>query len=82
MGIEEGEASLLVTVMNTGSEFEPEDQEKIFRKFYQADQSHSAQGNGVGLAVVKRIVDLHGGVVSVSSAEEVTAFTVELPKKQ
>ena len=82
VGIEEGDTSLLVTVMNTGSEIEPEDQEKIFRKFYQADQSHSAQGNGVGLAVVKRIVDLHGGAVSVSSAEEVTAFTVELPKKQ
>ena len=80
--IEEGDTSLLVTVMNTGSEIGPEDQEKIFRKFYQADQSHSTQGNGVGLAVVKRIVDLHGGEVSVSSAEEVTAFTVKLPKKQ
>ena len=80
--IEEGDTSLLVTVMNTGSEIGPGDEEKIVRKFYQADQSHSAQGNGVGLAVVKRIVDLHGGEVCVSSAEEVTAFTVELPKKQ
>lgn len=67
--------------MNTGSEILPEHQKKIFNKFYQADESHATQGNGVGLAVVKRIAELHGGAVSVSSENEVTVFTVELPKE-
>lgn len=71
---------LAVEVMNTGSEIPEEHQKKIFQKFYQADESHSTQGNGVGLAIVKRIVELHGGEVAVASGNEVTAFTVELPK--
>ena len=79
--ISESEGSLLVAIMNTGSEISPGDQKKIFHKFYQADQSHATQGNGVGLAVVKRIVELHGGEISVSSENEVTVFTVQLPKE-
>ena len=79
--ISEREGSLLVAIMNTGSEVSPEDQIKIFHKFYQADQSHATQGNGVGLAVVKRIVELHGGEISVSSENEVTVFTVQLPRE-
>lgn len=71
---------LTVSVRNTGSEIAPEHQKKIFHKFYQADESHSTQGNGVGLAIVKRITELHGGQVRVSSAKDVTTFTVELPK--
>lgn len=79
--ISELENSITVVVMNTGSEIQKESQGKIFHKFYQADESHSSQGNGVGLAIVKRITELHGGKVSVASENEVTAFTVELPKK-
>lgn len=79
--ISELERSITVVVMNTGSEIPKESQGKIFHKFYQADESHSSQGNGVGLAIVKRITELHGGKVSVTSENEVTAFTVELPKK-
>ena len=71
---------LTVSVRNTGIEIAPEHQKKIFHKFYQADESHSTQGNGVGLAIVKRITELHGGQVRVSSAKDVTTFTVELPK--
>ena len=79
--MEENETGILVTVLNTGSEIAPEHRKKIFNKFYQADESHATQGNGVGLAIVKRIVELHGGKVSVNSQNEVTAFTVELPKQ-
>ncbi len=71
---------LTVTVRNTGTTITPEQQEKIWRKFYQADESHGAQGNGVGLAIVKRITELHKGKVSVSSENEITAFTVRLPR--
>ena len=68
-----------VSIGNSGSEIPEEFREKIFRKFYQADESHSAEGNGVGLAIVKRIVDLHGGVILVHSEENKTVFSVILP---
>lgn len=70
---------LEVAVTNTGSQIPLEHQKKIFNKFYQADESHATQGNGVGLAVVKRIVQLHGGEVWVRSADDITTFTVLLP---
>jgi signal transduction histidine kinase len=71
-----------VSVGNTGSEIPKEERERIFNKFYQADRSHATEGNGVGLAIVKRIVDLHGGEIEVDSADGVTTFTVVLPKKK
>lgn len=71
-----------VTVANTGSEIPPEKREKIFGKFYQADESHATEGNGIGLAVVKRVVELHGGCVEVTSSEGMTTFAVSLPKRQ
>lgn len=78
--ITEKDGCYTVAVLNTGSEILPEHQKKIFNKFYQADESHAAQGNGVGLAIVKRITELHGGKVGVCSENNVTVFTVELPK--
>jgi len=74
--------ALAVRISNTGSEIPPEQREKIFSKFYQADESHATQGNGIGLAIVKRIVELHHGSISVSSENEITTFTVTLPQKQ
>lgn len=71
--------SLEVSVMNTGSQILPEQQKKIWNKFYQADESHATQGNGIGLAIVRRIVELHGGRVGVRSENDVTVFTVTLP---
>lgn len=78
---EEGE-NILVSLTNTGSEIPLEQQEKIFNKFYQADESHSSAGNGIGLAVVKKIVELHNGKISVFSENMVTVFTVKLPKNR
>ena len=69
-----------VSILNSGSEIPEEKQALIFNKFYQADESHSTCGNGVGLAIVKRITDLHGGTVSVESAGNITVFRVELPR--
>lgn len=52
----------------------------IFEKFYQADHSHAAKGNGLGLSLVKKIVELSGGKISVSSVVgKGTTFTVKLP---
>jgi len=75
-------STLSVRVLNTGSEIPEEKKEFIFRKFYQADASRSSEGNGLGLAIVQRIVQLHQGTIAVESTPEYTAFTVTLPKAQ
>lgn len=79
--IGEEDASLKVSVSNTGSEIPAEKREKIFSKFYQAEESHAAEGNGIGLAIVKHIVHLHKGSVTAASGTGVTTFTVLLPKQ-
>ena len=78
----EEEGRIAVSICNTGSFIPKEQQEAIFRKFYQADRSHNTEGNGIGLVVVKRVVELHGGTVAVESNPSFTKFTVTLPKKQ
>lgn len=78
--IQEQDEHIAVSVTNFGSEIAPEHQKKIFNKFYQADESHSGEGNGIGLAIVKRVVDLHEGAVTVSSGNGATTFTVSLPR--
>jgi len=79
--IDKGE-HLCVKVSNTGSEIPYDKREKIFHKFYQGDESHATKGNGIGLAIVKRIAELHRGNVTVTGGDGVTTFTVTLPKKQ
>lgn len=69
---------LRVTIGNSG-EIPSELIGRIFNKFYQADESHSGEGNGVGLAIVKKIVTMHRGTVSVISGSGKTEFTVEIP---
>lgn len=80
--ITEKNGAITVSIMNTGSEIAPEHQKKIFNKFYQVDESHATEGNGIGLAIVKRITELHKGTVSVSSGHGSTTFTVSIPQKR
>lgn len=71
--------SLKVSVTNSGESIPQEKQERIFQKFYQADESHASEGNGIGLAIVSKVVRLHRGTISVKSENELTCFTVMLP---
>lgn len=80
ISISEESGMLCISVANTGSEIPPEIREKIWNKFYQGDESHACEGNGIGLAIVKRIVELHGGEIILKSSDSVTVFTVRLPK--
>lgn len=80
--VEDAPGRVRVSVCNTGTEIPPEYREKIFHKFYQVDESHSGKGNGIGLAIVKRVVELHRGNVEVDCADGRTTFTVELPTEQ
>ena len=58
----------------------PADQKRVFEKFYQADRSRAKEGNGLGLAIVQRILNLCGGSISFESQlGKGSAFTVKLP---
>ncbi|MBR3875142.1 MAG: HAMP domain-containing histidine kinase [Clostridia bacterium] len=69
-----------VSFTNHGPEIAPDEQKRLFDKFWQSDSSHAAEGTGIGLSLVKRIVELHKGKVSVESDPAQTIFHVILPE--
>ena len=69
-----------VEVSNRGEAIPKEKAAHIFDKFYQGDESHATKGNGLGLTIAKRVVDLHGGEIQASSREGGwVVFAVKLP---
>jgi signal transduction histidine kinase len=71
---------ILVSFSNQGKAISDEAAAHIFDKFYQADTSHTTKGNGLGLAIAKRIVELHGGEIYLRSSQyDVVTFFVKVP---
>lgn len=74
---------LLVAVQNHGAEIPKEQQEHLFEKFFRADSARGSQngGAGLGLAIAKQLVQLHGGTIVLDSDPYRTIFTVRLPQE-
>jgi signal transduction histidine kinase len=74
---------LVIAVRDTGIGISPEDQEKIFEEFYQVGASRTQEGTGLGLALTRRLVELHHGRLDVESEPGAgSTFTVTLPLHQ
>ncbi|EKY28402.1 HAMP domain-containing sensor histidine kinase [Clostridium celatum] len=74
------EDNILITIIDTGVGINKEAINKIFDKFYQEDTSHATNGNGLGLSIVKKIIELHGGTIQCDSiVSKGTKFTVTIP---
>lgn len=78
---EQRENDVVVTIQNQGPTIPADKLSAIFEKFYRMDEARTSDtgGAGLGLAIAKEIVTLHGGTITAESHENTTAFTVTLP---
>jgi signal transduction histidine kinase len=77
-----GDGAVIFTITDTGVGIKPEVLPHIFDRFYKADESRGLyRGSGLGLSIVKKIVELHGGEITVESEHEKgSVFEIMLPK--
>ncbi len=75
--------AVTLAVADTGLGIPRRDLPRIFERFYMGDRSRTGQGSGMGLAIVKHIVEAHDGAIDVTSTEgEGSTFTIRLPRTQ
>lgn len=80
LSLENNSEFVKITVRDYGIGMDEKTQHNIFDKFYQGESSHSPKGNGLGLPLAKKIVELHHGTITVTSRlGEGSAFVVTLP---
>ena len=82
VGASGSDDEIAISVRDTGIGIDPEQQPRVFERFYKADRGRGGGGIGLGLAIVKHIVLAHEGHVSVeSSAGRGSTFTMRLPRR-
>ena len=82
VALEEFEDEVKVSVVDTGVGISKESLNHIFERFYQEDTSHQTEGNGLGLSLVKRVLEIVGGEISVESKEgKGSVFEIKLKKQ-
>ncbi len=82
ISVRQNSGEAITTFRDTGIGVPPEEQDKIWTRLFRGDKSRSQRGLGLGLSLVKAIVQAHGGTVSVSSkVNEGSEFAVRLPAK-
>ena len=80
ISLKQKEKQVIFVIADEGPGIQEEVKNRIFDKFYQADGSHKSEGNGLGLALVKRILDLNQGSIRAENRDYGgSAFTVTLP---
>ncbi|GIK64912.1 MAG: hypothetical protein BroJett018_27060 [Chloroflexota bacterium] len=80
LAVDQQEGSVVITVRDTGRGVSAEQQRHIFEHFFRVDAAHTTRGFGLGLTIVKRILELHGGDIQVESTPGVgSTFRVVLP---
>lgn len=78
--LKDNKKELEIKIKDNGIGMSEEDQKRIFTRFYQVDKSHSETGSGLGLTIVKRIIELSDGTIEVNSIENIgTTIIVRLP---
>ena len=76
----EYESYINVSISNKGKTVKDENAQRIFDKFFQGDTSHATSGAGLGLAMVKRIIELHEGEITLrSDSSDMTIFDIHIP---
>jgi signal transduction histidine kinase/DNA-binding response OmpR family regulator len=80
--LEAEERAIVMSVSDTGRGMTREEQEHIFDRFYRGVDGHAVPGTGLGLSVVRSLVDLHGGTITVESElDKGSLFTVRIPRQ-
>lgn len=81
VNLKDNAPDVIIEIKDNGCGISDEIGKHIFDKFYQGDTSHSSEGNGLGLALVKKVIDLIGGEIFVKSKVNVgSTFTIKLKK--
>jgi two-component system heavy metal sensor histidine kinase CusS len=79
----EDDTWLAITVSNTGNGIAPSDLERVFERYYRADPARaSGSSAGLGLAIVRAIMQLHGGAAKVDSRKGATTFALRFPRHE
>ena len=81
LSAEEKDSEIVITFQNKGKTIPREKLSTIFEKFYRLDEARTSNtgGAGLGLAIAKEIVNLHGGIITASSEGEMISFVIRLP---